>query len=482
MSEFRTPVDWIDALETARLIKMGEISIREVMEQTVARIEAVDPTLNFMVDRVKEIERKIDALPAQTGAFHGVPYLIKDLGGRWPGLRSTSGCALFKDNIADHADLCSQRAVDAGFVPIGMTTAPELGWGYNTDSLLNGTTVNPWNPEYIAGGSSGGAAAAVAARVVPIAHATDGGGSIRVPAAWNGLVGLKPSRGRIPQGPDSADGLYGYITDGCVSITVRDTAAYLDAVAGNLYGDIYTPASPEGGFLAALDRPVRRLRIAVVTEAPSGVEVWEEALAAVEAAAELCADLGHDLVRARYNYDYESLYFSATKRLSAIAQGESVKQMEAALGRSAGPDELNDFILDSVRLAQQTSAYEHADDIAMIRRVSREIASQMADYDVVISPVTTCATPKVGEIRMFGPDYDFDSYHESIGNIGSFTFPMNCSGQPAISLPLHWSTVGLPVGVQFAGRYADEATLLNLAGQLELRAPWKDKRPIISAG
>nr|AIW62939.1 propyzamide hydrolase/amidase [Comamonas sp. W1] len=472
-----------DALEIARMVKSGAISAAEILEETITRVEAVNPALNFMAVKAYEVGRDIVSQPLKHGAFEGVPFLQKDIGGLWPGVRVTNGSMLWKDYVLGYTSFTAQKVMDAGFVMFGGTTTPDWGFGGNTTTKLHGVTRNPWDPGRIPGGSSGGAAVAVATRAVPFAHASDGAGSARIPAAFCGVVGLKVSRGRIPFGPQAADGMYGFVSDGSISISVRDSAAFLDVVANSVPGEIYPHTPRTETFLASIERPMQKLRIGYVTTTPSGSPLGKEASIAVQTAAKLCADLGHNVEEAKFILDIDELI----KRVHAMGDVQHAALVffgEAVAGRKAGPDDLTDFMREAADLGLRKSALEHADDVEQLRMFARLIAAQTTPYDVLISPTVPIEVPDIDWCKMWGTaeaPFDMADYMRVNGEVITFTVPFNCSGQPAISLPLHWTNSGMPFGVQFVGAYGREDVLLNLAAQLELAAPWKDKVPPINA-
>jgi amidase len=470
-----------DAIGLSALVQKGDVTASELMEVVIGRIEKVNPTLNLVSVPCYDLGRDLAAGDIPRGPFHGVPYLLKDLVTDWKGVRCTNGCVMYKDNVSDHDSITVERAKAAGFLLVAKTTAPEWGWAAAGETLLNGDTLNPWDTTRTPGGSSSGSAAAVAARVMPIANASDGGGSIRLPAAMSGLVGLKPSRGRIPWGPSVCDLGYGFGTEGCLSLTVRDTAAYLDVLEGSVPGDLYAYPSPKTPFLVDYVRDPGKLRIGFTTTSLSGVTVWDEAVKSVHQAVKLCADLGHEVEEMTYSYDYDLFEFHVSRMFAAFFALISNNTAQA-FGREPKGDDFMNFMYASAVAGNKVSGPDHAADVEVARKFAREIASQTVQYDVVVTPTMAIKTPKIGWLNM--TDTPYEDYNQGVfREVCPFTIPYNCSGQPAISLPLGFSKADeLPVGVQFATGHGKDALLLRLASQLERAAPWIDRLPPVHAG
>jgi amidase/6-aminohexanoate-cyclic-dimer hydrolase len=369
----------------------------------------------------------------------------------------------------------ARRFKAAGLLILGSTTTPEFGLTVTTESALFGKTRNPWNLERVAGGSSGGSAALTAAGVVPWAHATDGGGSIRVPASCCGLFGLKVSRGRNPVAMGRTEGWSGLGVSHAVTRSVRDSAALLDALHGPEAGSRYVAPPPIGTFLSALERAPRRLKIALQRRAASGVAVHADCIAAIEEAARLCASLGHVVEEAAPALNAEALHQALLTIISAHTAAKlSARQIE--LGRPLARDEIE--LITSLVLAngRKASAEDliRADQTCM--SAAQTIGEFMTDYDMILSP--TLAQPPVA-LGTLALDSNPQQNAEAIGRFSPFTAVQNQTGQPAMSVPLYWNAEGLPVGVMFAARLGAEQDLLALAAQLEQAKPWFDRRPPI---
>jgi Asp-tRNA(Asn)/Glu-tRNA(Gln) amidotransferase A subunit family amidase len=464
--------DSADALSLAALVRRGEVKASELLDVAIARVEALNPRLNAVVHTMyDEARQAIDAgLPA--GAFTGVPFLIKDLNAHVTGAPTTNGSRFFADYIPDHDAELVARYRRAGLLIFGKTNTPELGLNASTEPQLFGPTRNPWEPGHSAGGSSGGAAAAVASGMLPLAHASDGGGSIRIPASACGLFGLKPTRARNSYGPDVGEGWAGMSTAHAVSRSVRDSAALLDASSGPAPGDPYWAPPPARSFLEETSAEPGRLRIAMTLRPDADVPVDPDCVAAVEAAARLCESLGHIVETASPAYDAEA---GGPARVSVIGANTaaSVDDRARALGREPREDDLEPATAGLAALGRAVTGPQYAMATRTIHRITREIAPFFGTYDVLLTPTTSAPTPRLGVLDTMDPS----AMGAELTRYIAFTALWNATGQPAMSVPLHWNADGLPVGVQFVGRFGDEATLLRLAAQLERAAPWAARRP-----
>jgi len=452
------------ALELAAQVRAGDVTPAELVQLYLDRIERLDPELNSYV--TVDADGALGAArAARPGPFSGVPISIKDLNDT-AGLRTTYSCKAFADNVpqADHAVV--RRIREAGFVVLGKTNTPELGSIGMTESELNGDCRNPWDTTRTPGGSSGGAAAALAAGLCPVAHGSDGGGSIRIPSSCCNLFGIKPSRGRVSPAPYGSGSL-GLGTSGPIARTVRDAAALLDVMAGYEAGDFYVAPEPERPFLAEAYVEPGRLRIAATTTPPIDVPVDPACAAAVGVAAEVLAELGHDVVEATpaWRTDDATIHFT---RIWQIGPAVS------------GVDDLSLLEPFNRMLAEQASATPSTDSarsVMRLQQLARQIVAFWDDVDVVVTP--TLALPPV-EIGWARRDGDPASVFERQWQWTPFTAIVNVTGQPAMSVPLHESADGLPIGVQFIGKPFAEATLIRLAAQLEQARPWADRRPAVS--
>ena len=450
-----------EAGELARLVRQREVSAVELVELYLDRIERLDPALNAYVTVDADGARAAAAKPTD-GPFAGVPIAIEDLT-ETAGLRTTYSAKALADYVPSFDSAVVRRIREAGFVVLGKTNTPELGTLGVTESELNGVCRNPWDVTRTPGGSSGGAAAAVAAGLAPIAHGSDGGGSIRIPASCCGLVGLKPSRGRISSAPWPA-GMFGLATHAPIGRTIRDVAALLDVMSGNELGDEYVAPPPERPLAEEALRPTGRLRIGVSVDPPVEVPVADECAAAVRTAADVLTALGHDVVEAEPPWNGEELsrHFLRVWRQGPATSGIDPEQLEPH-NRALAAD------------AAKTPAPELARSLQFLRTDARRFLALWEELDVLVTP--TLALPPVPTGWSFeGSEDDPRAVVARQRLFVPFTQIFNVTGQPALSLPLHWSG-DLPIGVQFAARPFEEATLVRLGAQLEAERPWADRRP-----
>jgi amidase len=464
-----------DATGLAELVRSGETSPIELLELAIARAEEVDPKIDAITVEHFDLARRAAMGTLPDGPFRGVPFLLKDLGISMQGTITTEGSRLFRDARHDEDSTIVERYRAAGLVVFGKTHSPEFGSSPSSESALHGETHNPWDLERSAGGSSGGSAAAVAAGIVPSAHATDGGGSIRIPASACGLFGMKPTRGRTPMGPRIYEGWGGLSVGHAVTRSVRDSAALLDATQGSDIGDAYATAARERPFLEEVRRSPGRLRIALMTKPVLPVPVAPECQAAAEKAARLCQSLGHEVDEATPALDIEAVWTAYGTTVN-VGIALKVARREAELGRPAGPDELELINQINVANGRKVTGLDHAAARDTLHGASRTLGRFMQSYDVILSPTTASITPKLGTLCLSQP---YDQFVGPAIASSAFTSLYNITGQPAMSVPLHTTESGVPVGVMFAGRFGDEATLFRLAGQLERAEPWFDRVPTI---
>jgi Asp-tRNA(Asn)/Glu-tRNA(Gln) amidotransferase A subunit family amidase len=467
--------DTHDALGLARLVRAGELSPTELLEEALRRVEARNPTLNAVCAVFEERARAQIAAGLPDSPLAGVPFLLKDLGVDLAGEVTSNGSRFFASAVATRTSYVVQRYLDAGLVVFGKTNTPEMGLNVSTEPVLFGPTRNPWDHARSAGGSSGGAGAAVAGGIVPAAHATDGGGSIRIPASCNGLFGLKPTRGRTPMGPPLGESWNGLSHGHAVSRSVRDSAALLDIAAGPSIGEPYSaPPAPAGGFLAAaLDQP-GPMRIGVTTTPRPGIVVDEECNTAVTNATTLLRALGHELVEVQLPVDWDAL-MPAFGVITGAHIAAAVHERAEALGRAPGPDDLEAITRAQVSATTRRGALDYVAAVKVIHAVGRTLGAFFETVDAVLTPTLGTVPPPIGE--MFADVEDLAAWGRRAGRISCFLGVMNATGQPAMSLPLHWSAGGLPVGVQIMGRFGDDGRLLALARQVEAAAPWAHRRP-----
>jgi amidase len=468
----------LDATALAALVRQKQVKAIELVEAAIERIERLNPTLNAVVTPMFEQARRATAGKLPDSPFAGVPFLLKDLGAPYAGVRMTMGTAFLRDFVPDHESELVTRLRRAGLIIVGKTNTPELGILPTTEPRLFGPSHNPWDVHRTPGGSSGGSAAAVAARFVPMAHANDAGGSIRIPASCCGLFGLKPTRARNPLGPDLGDIYSGLVVDHAVTRSVRDSAALLDATAGPDVGDPYWAPPPARPFLQEVRTDPGKLRIAFTATTPTNVKVHADCISAVQDAAALCADLGHEVVEAAPEINGEMVTQTFMVLFSAGCAW-TMDGLGLATGQTPTQDKFEPLTWALYEMGRQQSASSYLLSLTFLQRVARDIARFFLKYDVLLTP--TLSEPPV-------PLGTFDSPSENplqglrrAEAFVPFTPICNATGQPAMSVPLYWNAQGLPVGVHFVGRFGDEATLFRLAAQLESARPWASRRPPLSA-
>lgn len=470
-----------DALGLAELIRKRDVGSHEVLESAITRAETHGASLNAMAAKAYDLARGNCGKASADAPFAEVPFLLKDISAPMPGLPESGGSVYFRGYQAPAENELVRRFRRAGLNIFGRTTSAEFGLSFTTDSpAYGGPTRNPWDTALTPGGSSGGAAAAVAAGIVPMAHANDGGGSIRVPAACCGIYGLKPTRARLPSGPLKGEGWGGLSCQGVVSRSVRDSAAALEALQGRDLGAPYSAPQSEP-FLELLRRPPQRLRIGFVRTTFSGAAIHADCVAAVLDAARLCEELGHSVEEAAPSYDVEGAS-RAMRNIVATGCARSVQLGIAALGREPGPDDLSPSCMAAVELGRRLSAIDYAGAIDAIHLAGRQIARFFVDHDLLLTPTTALPPVRADRFPMTVPDFEaYWSGDDAIFDFAPFTHFANISGQPAASVPLYWNNDGVPIGAQFVASFGGEAMLLRLSAQLEAARPWFDRRPSLAA-
>jgi len=463
----------LDATAQAALVRRKDVKPAELVQAVIDRIEKVNPQINAVVTRMYDEALAAADAAALDAPFAGVPFLLKDLAASCAGVPMTSGSKFARGFTPNQDSDLVARYRRAGLIIVGKTNTPEFGILPTTEPQLFGPTRNPWNPGLTAGGSSGGSAAAVAAGIVPMAHANDGGGSIRIPASCCGVFGLKPTRARNPLGPFLGDVFSGLVVEHAVSRTVRDSAALLDATSGYSPGDPYCAPAPARPFAQEAGTDPGKLRIAFSAKAPLGTRTHPDCVAAVEDAARLLENLGHEVVDAAPAVNGEMLWKHFMTVWTAGVTW-TVRNSMAALGRMPSEGELEPITIAYDALGKNVSAADYLIAVQYLQLLARQIAAFMKDYDILLSP--TLGSPPL-------PLGSFVSTPEDRLALGvasrfvPFTPVFNATGQPAMSVPLYWNAEGLPIGTHFAGRYGDEATLFRLASQLEQARPWANRRP-----
>jgi amidase len=472
----------LDATGQAELVRRGEATPSDLVEAAIERIEKLNPQLNAVITPLFEKARAQAAAGLPDGPFRGVPFLLKDLVASSAGDPYHGGMKLLREigYVAPQDSYLTAKFRQAGFAIIGRTNTPELGLVATTEPAAYGPSRNPWNPAHSTGGSSGGSAAAVSARLVPAAHANDGGGSIRIPASECGLVGLKPSRGRVSAGPDSGELLAGLAIEGVVTRSVRDTAGILDVISGAMPGDPYTAPPLQRPLREELQRPPGALRIGLLSRRPGqGPSLHPECVAAVENAARLLESLGHTIEtshpEALDDSDTAVCFFDVFN-VSTVYELEAISQR---IGREIRQDDVEPLTWASAEHGRTVSASRYVADLEMMHAWTRRVASWWeSGFDLLLTPTLAEPPPLLGDLAGTNPD-PVETWRRN-GEVAAFTPLFNVTGQPAISLPLHWSAEGLPVGVQLVAAHNREDLLVRIAAQLEQAQPWSDRRPPIS--
>lgn len=463
-----------DAIDLAEHVRKGEVTPSELVETAIACIESLDPQINSVAIKTFEFARAAADEPT-SGPLSGVPFLLKNVGSTCAGLPLDLGLSCLKG----HTDVMDTEMVRrirmAGFSILGRTNAPECGWSIGTENRLYGATLNPYDTSRTPGGSSGGAAAAVAARLVPIAEGSDGAGSIRVPASCCGVVGLKPSRGRITYGPEVPDLWFGSVYTLCNSRTVRDTAAFLDVTAGTMTGDPYTPPSPEESWLSLLEQRPSRLRIGFTLVAPWGEPLSDEVAASLRKTLLMLEDMGHHVTEYDLHEDLEAAWWKYNDIVS-VEYSREFRALAQRIGRPLTEADLCPFNWAMVQHAQALSAIDYSQSIAATRKTGQRLARELEQFDIFLTPTLTQLPRPVNYWSM--EEGDYRTYLRRWSD-AAYMFAFNISGQPAISVPATPSANGLPIGVQLVGRYGDEATILQVARQLEIANPWIARKPAI---
>ena len=488
-----------DGLGLAELVRTGQVSPLELVDEAIARIEALNPLLNAVVRPMFEQARAAAAGPLPDGPFRGVPFLLKDLLATVQGEPTSCGNRLLAAVPWPHDSELVRRFRAAGLVVVGKTNTPEFGLTPYTEPEAFGPACNPWNLAHSTGGSSGGSAAAVAARMVPLASGGDGGGSIRIPAACCGVFGLKVSRGRTPSGPDAGELWRGFAGEHVLTRSVRDSAAILDATAGADLGAPYAaPPAPGATFLSATRAPPRALRIAFTARPLFGARdapVHDDCREGLARTVALLGELGHQVEEDAPDIDGEAFALAFITILAAETRS-AIEWAAAVAGRRPSPSDFEAATYSLGLLGRSTPASEYVNASALLQVGSRAVARFFERYDLLLTPTLAAPPIVTGELQPSGVER---ATMRVVNRLGAgwllrmldvvrplaaktfaympYTALFNATGQPAMSVPLHWNAAGLPVGMQFAARFGDEATLLALAAQLERARPWADRLP-----
>ena len=474
-----TDTRWLDATQQAELIRTGEVSPKELVEAAIARIEELNPELNAVIRTRFDQARAEASGDLPNGPFRGVPFLLKDIACACEGEPNSFGVGPLLEMPWPVTSFLAMQFRAAGFIPLGYTNVPEMGTTVTTEARSFPPARNPWNRNHSTGGSSGGSAAAVASGMVAAAHANDGGGSIRIPASECGLVGLKPTRGRVSQGPLIGEAWAGGTIDGTVTRSVRDAAAILDAISNPMPGDPY--------IAPAFARPLREevgadpgtLRIGFLDHAPEGPYLDDpECRAAVAKAARLLESLGHHVEESSPAAMFEQEFIGAFMAIIAADVEATFQAFELLLGRPISDDEIEPRNAFHRAVGKSMTSTQYLQARGFVGQWARRMAEWWLGYDLLLTPTLGGRPPRLGWFTADGPERE----GERIASFIPYTAQFNMTGQPAVSLPLHWTPDGLPVGVQLVAGYGREDVLVRIASQLEQAEPWAGRRPPEDAG
>lgn len=465
-----------DAVSLADLVARREVTAAELLELALAATEAVNTDINGVISQFGDRARSEIAAGLPAGPLAGVPFLIKECMLMMKGAPYRLGCKLLDGYSSPNDTELMIRFRKAGLVTFGTTSTPETAYSPTTEPVMFGPCRNPWNLAHSAGGSSGGAAAAVAAGIVPVAHANDGGGSIRIPAACTGVVGLKPTRHRVPQGPHYGELLQGLSCELAVSRTIRDMAVVLDAVQGADVGSKNIIAPPEQPYAEEIRGPHRRMRIAMMDTSFSGTKVDPQLVACVRQVARTCEELGHEVVPAKLRIEWER-FFNATHIVWSTNVAAIVDGLSALTGRAVSEEMLEAGTWACYVDGKTSSAVDLIGALDDFNVISREVGRFFGAYDLLLTPTLARLPLKLGELDQNRRGITGREWTMGVFDWCNFTPLFNTTGQPAISLPLGMAQSGLPIGIQFAGRMNDEASLLRMGAQLESAMPWRDRIP-----
>ena len=456
-----------DALGLSELLKKKEVSAKELLEEAIFLTETLDPLINAVPQKHFELA----IAQAETdlkGPFFGVPFLLKDLHSSLEGTITSDGSRSSAKNVADFTDTLTQRCLDSGLVIFGKTNSPEFGLTVTTEPVLFGPTRNPWNLNHSAGGSSGGAAAAVAAGIIPMAQATDGGGSIRIPASCCGLVGLKPTRARTPRGPKVFEGWAGQSIAHCVSISVRDSALLLDATSGPEIGSPYHAPYQKDSFLSSLEKDPKNLKIAYIV--PESISIDAEVKDVMTKTFSLLESLGHSVESKSIDLPTDEIMTTIAAVISS-SLANKIDEMEKQIGKNLDNTMLENVTLQMQKNGKEVLAKDYIQAVKTNHKIGYEVEKMFLDYDILLSPVLAKPPVEIGNIDL--NTTDFVDYAEKLSTYTPFTGIFNQSGHPSISLPLYRTPKNLPVGTMLTASFGNESLLFGLARQLEVAEPWE---------
>ena len=456
-----------DALGLSELLKKKEVSAKELLEEAIFLTETLDPLINAVPQKHFELAMA-QAETNLKGPFFGVPFLLKDLHSSLEGTITSDGSRSSAKNVADFTDTLTQRCLDSGLVIFGKTNSPEFGLTVTTEPVLFGPTRNPWNLNHSAGGSSGGAAAAVAAGIIPMAQATDGGGSIRIPASCCGLVGLKPTRARTPRGPKVFEGWAGQSIAHCVSISVRDSALLLDATSGPEIGSPYHAPYQKDSFLSSLEKDPKNLKIAYIV--PESISIDAEVKDVMTKTFSLLESLGHSVESKSIDLPTDEIMTTIAAVISS-SLANKIDEMEKQIGKNLDNTMLENVTLQMQKNGKEVLAKDYIQAVKTNHKIGYEVEKMFLDYDILLSPVLAKPPVEIGNIDL--NTTDFADYAEKLSTYTPFTGIFNQSGHPSISLPLYRTPKNLPVGTMLTASFGNESLLFGLARQLEVAEPWE---------
>ena len=456
-----------DALGLSELLQKKEVSAKELLEEAIFLTETLDPLINAVPQKHFELAM-VQAETNLKGPFFGVPFLLKDLHSSLEGTITSDGSRSSAKNVADFTDTLTQRCLDSGLVIFGKTNSPEFGLTVTTEPVLFGPTRNPWNLNHSAGGSSGGAAAAVAAGIIPMAQATDGGGSIRIPASCCGLVGLKPTRARTPRGPKVFEGWAGQSIAHCVSISVRDSALLLDATSGPEIGSPYHAPYQKDSFLSSLEKDPKNLKIAYIV--PESISIDAEVKDVMTKTFSLLESLGHSVESKSIDLPTDEIMTTIAAVISS-SLANKIDEMEKQIGKNLDNTMLENVTLQMQKNGKEVLAKDYIQAVKTNHKIGYEVEKMFLDYDILLSPVLAKPPVEIGNIDL--NTTDFVDYAEKLSTYTPFTGIFNQSGHPSISIPLYRTPKNLPVGTMLTASFGNESLLFGLARQLEVAEPWE---------
>ena len=466
-----------DAISLADQIKNGFVAASDILSASVTRAERLNSSLNAIVNFNTPHAKKLLAATALDTPLYGVPTLLKDLGAEAIDFRSHNGSRLYHNTVYSYDSTIFQRIRKTGLIPYARTTSPELGIGPTSEAGVYGEpTRNPWNLKHTSGGSSGGSGSAVAAGIVPIAHGSDGGGSVRIPASCCGLVGIKPTRARLPDGPSSGEGWAGMAIDGFLTRSVRDSALMLDQCSGGDLGAPYAAPPLKTGFMKAIEAKLPSLRVAVLNTDFMGNAVHKECRHAVALTADSLRQLGHhvSIWSSSLGDDVKDMMLAWTK---IVAAGTLLSVRYKKDIEKVTPNDVDGVTYGAIQLGKTVSGADYLQSINTVHAFGRKMALLLEEFDILVSPTLAEPPAKTGRFKPVNSDFlDYRSGPDGVFAYSPYTAIFNASGQPAMSLPLYWTPDDLPVGVHFAAAYGNDEMLISLARQLEKAMPWHNKQ------